>query len=402
MPTKDNSEIHLFIIWEHARDVEKEIIKDLSTKFEIVKTFEMHWSKSKFSQNLSRFYGTQLPPKSRKETHVGTNPFLAVVVRDLKPDYRIHTTSKGDATVNTNLFTTKALHREWTGGGHKIHASNTLKESNHNLTLLFGKNTEDFLATYGNSKTPKKIESWNKDLIGSNGWKSLKELFYVLNNTIDYTVLRNYDVLPGKYYAKDHGDIDLLVSNYKDACFLTNSTPVFKSKNRVYNKLNIDSEEILFDFRFIDDGYYDSAWEQSILDNRTYSNKGFYIPDTDNHFYSLLYHALIQKPKLGKDYEKKVATLHESKSKSFSTSYYAKLLYKFMEENSYSFTQPNDKSVYMNLDLIKNGKTLGVGFNRRKVIPLRNYLKKSNFPLKHYLLKIRKIIRRRLVGIDTN
>ena len=345
LKTSKKKELHLFIIWEHARPIEEKIVEDLAKKFTIVKTFEVHWSKSEFSKNLSRFYGTSLPPNSRKEQHVGSEPFLAVIVKDEKPLYKTHTTSRGDKHLNSNLFTTKSEHREWTGGGHKIHASNTVEEANHNLTLLFGKNTEDFLQQYENHKKPREIEIWDKDLVGSSGWESLGQLLYVLNNTTPYVVLRNYEPLPDDYYADSHGDIDLLVSNYKDAFYVANATSVFKAKHRVHCYVKINGSDVLFDFRSVGDGYYDERWEADILANRQLSKKGFYTPNAEHHLYTLLYHALIHKPRIGKDYidtltrlaSKQDATLN---AKAFENGEAMDTLAAYLAKNNYAFTQP--------------------------------------------------------------
>lgn len=397
--TKTTNEVHLFIIWEHARTIEQKIISDISKKFRILKIYEVHWSKDKFSENLSRFYGTQLPPNSKKEVHVGTNPFLAIIVEDNNPVYEVHTTTKGDKKVNTKLFTSKSEHREWTGGGHKIHASNTTEEADHNLTLLFGKNSKDFIKSIGN-KSSLQIEEWHNDLVGSNGWDSLEQLFYVLNNTIKYVVLRNFDPLPNNYYAKNHGDIDLLVSNYDDARFITNATSVFKKNYRVYSTVKIAEEKIFFDFRHLDDNYYDKAWEEHILNYRKFKNC-FYIPSEEDYFYSLLYHAIIQKPELSSDYKKNLVALAKTNGiklsqSSFKTNEAIDLLSNFLSTNNYSFTQPNDKSVYFHSDNIRRGVSKGVKFKRKKIVPLRNYLKKHKVPVKHYFNKSKKIVRRQL------
>lgn len=397
--TKTTNEVHLFIIWEHARTIEQKIISDISKKFRILKIYEVHWSKAKFSENLSRFYGTQLPPNSKKEVHVGTNPFLAIIVEDNNPVYEVHTTTKGDKKVNTKLFTSKSEHREWTGGGHKIHASNTTEEADHNLTLLFGKNSKDFIKSIGN-KSSLQIEEWHNDLAGSNGWDSLEQLFYVLNNTIKYVVLRNFDPLPNNYYSKNHGDIDLLVSNYDDARFITNATSVFKKNYRVYSIVKIAEKKIFFDFRHLDDNYYDKAWEEHILNYRKFK-KCFYIPSEEDYFYSLLYHAIIQKPELSSDYKKNLVALAKTNGiklsqSSFKTNEAIDLLSNFLSTNNYSFTQPNDKSVYFHSDNIRRGVSKGVKFKRKKIVPLRNYLKKHKVPVKHYFNKSKKIVRRQL------
>ncbi len=392
-------EIHLFIIWENARSIENRILADISEKFTILKEYEVQWSKNKFAENLSRFYGTNLPANSRKEIHVGTNPFLAIVVEDKKPVYKKHTTSKGDQVVNSNLFNAKALHRSWTGGGHKIHASNSIVEADYNLALLFGMNSEDFLSFTRRKSYSKKREKWDKDLLGSEGWTDMRELFYVLNTRSDYVVLRNFKPLPDNYYSENHGDIDLLVDSRDDVAYTLNAKPVFPSRHRVHYKVKVNNEDVLFDLRYVGDGYYDIAWEKSILESRVFVRNCFYTPDSQNHFYSLLYHALIQKPELGEDYKEKIKRLAEESGEKVidmsNPKSVVKYLANFMSEQSYSFTQPRDKSVYVHINNVRIGMKNGIKFKKHTMLPLRNYLKKHKAPLKHYLVKSKRIAKQR-------
>ncbi len=385
------SEVHLFIVWENARVVEDKIIADISKNFKILRTYEVYWTKKKFSENLSRFYGTSLPPNSKKEIHVGTNSFLVVIVEDKKPIYKVHTTSKGDKNVNSNLFLAKSRHRDWTGGGHRVHGTNTVRETDHDLTLLFGKNINDLLK----QPAKQKIEKWHEDVVGSDGWGSLKELLYVLNNTIDYVVLRNFEPLPDKYYAKDHGDIDLFVASYTDSCLITNSKPVFKSPTRVYNQVTINNQPVHFDFRCLGDNYYDLKWQEAILENRVYDKKNFYTPAPKDYFYSLLYHALIHKPAIAQDYIERLVKMAASlniklEPSSFKSGEAVSVLSEFLISNGYSFTQPSDKSVYFNLGNVEAGKSLGVKLVKKSRTPLRNHLKKNKALFKHYLAKAKR------------
>lgn len=400
MPKKSsnntNSEVHLLIIWEHARVIEEKILDDIANRFTILKVYEVHWSKQKFTQNLSRFYGTNLPPNAKKEAHVGTNPFLAVIVEDKNPVYKTHTTSKGDKTVNSNLFTAKATHREWTGGGHRVHGTNSPEEVDHDLTLLFGKNAADLVKTFG--KPSRKIEVYKKDVVGADGWESLEQLLYVLNNTLDYVVLRNFDALPDKYYAKNHGDIDLLVADYKDASLITNARAVFTQKYRVYNEVIIKGEKVFFDFRNIGDNYYDPLWEVDILKRRELNKKGFYVAAAEDFFYSLLYHAIIQKPKTGDDYKARLIKLAKTvgitlNEKSFDNGDAVRVLAEFLKKHRYVFTQPDDRSVYFHEEHIKIGVAAGAKFIKKRRTPLRNHLKRYKMQLKHYGAKARRMVR---------
>ncbi len=389
-------EIHLFIIWENARVIEQKILDDISVRFNILKVYEIHWNKKNFTQNLSRFYGTQLPPNAKKEAHIGTNPFLAVIVEDQNPTYKTHTTSKGDKEVNSNLFLAKTTHREWTGGGHLIHGTNSPTETDHDLTLLFGKNTEDLVKTFG--KPSRDIEIYKQDVVGADDWQSLEQVLYVLNNTIDYVVLRNFDAIPDKYYAKDHGDIDMLVADYKDAALTTNAKAVFAQNHRVYNEVIIKNEKVFFDFRNVGDNYYDPLWEIDILKRRVLNKKGFYVAAPEDFFYSLLYHAVIQKPKTGEDYKARLIKLASSvdidlNEQSFSNGEAVRLLAGFLKKNKYVFTQPDDLSVYFHEDHIKIGVAAGAKFIKKRRTPLRNHLKRYKMLLKHYGAKSKRMVR---------
>ena len=73
------------------------------------------------------------------------------------------------------VFDKKQQYREWTGGGHRIHASDDEWETNKDLTLLLGQNIEDFI-----NHTPIcniSEEELHQNCIGVNGYKSIKELF---------------------------------------------------------------------------------------------------------------------------------------------------------------------------------------------------------------------------------
>ena len=124
-------ETHLFILWENAREKEKEILEDIKKNFEILGLYNIKWNKENFSNNLSRFYGTNLPENSGKEQHCGNGDFLLIVVGIDNPKYEERQTSKGLQIVNTNMFDKKTYYRKLTGGGHKVHATNSEVETNH-------------------------------------------------------------------------------------------------------------------------------------------------------------------------------------------------------------------------------------------------------------------------------
>ena len=156
-----DDEIHLFILWENARILQDKNINDIKENFELLDKLEIQWTAQFFAHNLKCFYGINLPKNSKKEQHCGNGPFLLLIVRDAEPLYRRRRTSSGSKTVNVNLFDSKEMYRKWLGGGHKVHASNDVNESNHDLKLLLGYNTDEINLLYSRNQ---KIKDFQKVL----------------------------------------------------------------------------------------------------------------------------------------------------------------------------------------------------------------------------------------------
>src|SRR5210317_954936 len=97
-------ELHLVIIWENGRYKEEAIVRSISEKFELVEKYKINWNKNLFGQNLTTFYGTNLPEKSDKEKHCGNGEFLLVTFYDHNPKYGYVKTSRGTEKVNVNIF----------------------------------------------------------------------------------------------------------------------------------------------------------------------------------------------------------------------------------------------------------------------------------------------------------
>merc|ERR1712194_158880 len=73
--------------------------------------------------------------------------------------------------------------------------------------------------------------------------------------------------------------------------------------DRVQNSLLLDGKEVQVDVRFVGDGYIDPAWMSRVIENRVRSRNGlFYVMDSTDYFYTLLYHATVQKKSFGADY----------------------------------------------------------------------------------------------------
>jgi len=342
-----NSEIHLFIVWSAANSELTSIISDIKLNLIIKKMYKINWSKNKFSENMSRFYGQHLPIGSDKELHCGTEQFTCVIIEDLKPDYQTRETSRGLENVNVNIFDLKTKYREWTGGGHKIHATNNLKESEHDLFLLLNKD-ESFFKNISNSSNDFQI--YDHNLIGSNGWKNIEDLFNCLNKFSDYLVMRNFECLPSEYTMAEHGDIDLLVANIEEIIYLTNAKKVFSEEYRVHYKIMVNNEEVLFDFRYVGDNYYDDKFEKLLLKEKVLDVNGFYRPTDKLYFINLLYHALVHKPTFSEDYKNRLMILASKLGKDSALLLYEPILLLIDEMDEYQFNlvKPVDLSVHYN------------------------------------------------------
>lgn len=372
---KKKKELFLIIIWKNAFDQKKEIIKDLKKKFDIRNIFNVVWRDENWSNNLSRFYGTSLPDKSAKEIHCGKDLFIAIILEDPNPKYETRQTSRGLEKVNSNIFDAKTKYREWTGGGHKIHASNDEFETNHDLTLLFGTNIKDFLKKY---KKSEKIKNYNRDIVGTEKWDSIEQLFYVLNNCCKYVILRDYDDdFKGIQYSNNY-DIDALCENEDDVKWIINAEKVYID-NHIQYSTKIGVTNCLFDLKTIDDGYYCYKHSKDILKNRVLHH-GYYIPNDEYAYYSCLYHALVHKFNFETEYNARLAYVfpkfHDA---NLSKEHYVNKVSKWMKEKKYIVTIQNDNPYKMNVDNIRlfdkklyDDKIFGEIIFRKRIKDLEN------------------------------
>lgn len=335
-----SAELHLFILWSRAQPERDRIIQDISGKFGIIEINDIKWDEDNFPGNITRFYGEKLPPGSFKEVECGSGRFTMVVVLDNQPVYAERDTTKGIKRVNAAMFDAKELYREWTGGGHKIHATNDPAETRHDIVLLTGKTSDEYVEMAGGT-TPAQMIRTDRNLSGCIQWNSLDEAFRVLNETSSYLVLRNFEDMPGSYCMDTHGDVDLLVSDPAEVAYLLNLSIVFRENYRVHYRMNINNQTIRVDLRSPGDGYYDRDWQESMLEARVLQN-GFYVPAGEDHKYSLLYHALVHKRAMDEDYRRKLVLL------GFDQAVWKESILQHMEQKGYRVTEPLDLSVYFN------------------------------------------------------
>lgn len=350
----NNSEIHLLIIWNYGLNKIDAIKEDIEQNFVIKAEYNINWSDHYFSQNLTRFYGQNLPAGSGKETHCGRGPFRAFILEDSSPCYEARNTSRGSEIVNINLFDAKAKYRQWTGGGHRIHATNSTEESQKDIWLLLHREANSF-----RDEINDQVVDINIDLIGAEGWQSLSQFFETVNRLSNYVVLRNFECLPDNYFLGAHGDIDLLTDDLNNMVYITNAQKIFPQPHRVHFKIDIAGEAIPFDFRYVGDSYYDLVWQENILQTREFTEGGFYRPDAQNYFYSVLYHALIHKPLVAEDYTTRIISLGAShgldEASLADPDYQKSILASFLFQQNYQVVVPVDSSVFFNRQIVDVG-----------------------------------------------
>ena len=337
------SELHIAVLWECARPAEDRILKDLAKRLEIVHTEILTWPGDP-EACFGRFYGANLPDARGKVLTCGGGAFRLIVVRDNAPRYGLVETSRGLESANLNLFALKTLYREWTGGGHKVHTTNTVAEAEHDLFLLTGHGPAD----WKNGRPTGDLTV----LPGQGGWASLRELFSVLGHFMPYAVLRNAETLPDAFDPSLHGDIDLLVEDAGRAAHLLGAHKVFPEPHRVHYEVTVAGKPVRFDFRFVGDGYYDATWERRMLERRIQGD-GVWLLHPEDAFHALVYHALFHKFEIAPDYIAKAAALAKAAGLVW-TDYGNALqaLEEFLAREGYAKTRPADVSVRWNERLV--------------------------------------------------
>lgn len=187
------------------------------------------------------------------------------------------------------------------------------------------------------------------------GWKTIEEMFAALHNAKEsYIVLRNYEEMDAdNFYTSGHADIDFLARDGRRFAQCIHAYPRFTSDDGIHYKVLIADTEVVIDVRSVGDGYYDANWERALLHDRVRLDERFYISDKVNYYYSLVYHAILQKKELSEEYLLRLNDMAENlgiQAKTERDHLFA--LEKFMKEKGYSYTIPYDIWVPLRQELI--------------------------------------------------
>lgn len=169
-----NKELQIFLIWNKGRYMEKQIINDIASKYDILQAFEISWPNKSFPGNITRFYNKNMRGGYSKTKECGTDDFIFLVCYDLQPEYVVD--PRHPEGSNKNAIINKSLYRQWTGGGFLVHASDNFNEVEENLLFILGMSIDEFLSKY-NHKWDGTYVRHEKNMPGAPCWKNLEELF---------------------------------------------------------------------------------------------------------------------------------------------------------------------------------------------------------------------------------
>jgi len=379
-----NRDLNFFILWEKARHAEAGIAQLIKERFSLLYAAEIEWSPQHVARNFSRLYDRPGIEKAQKANNVGDGPFALYIICDDSPQHRYDRSVSGDIElVNTRVAATKAEIRGMLGGKFLIHSSNNIREFFEQTVLLLGpkqlKEVLNIVAWDG------KVHSLKQDLAGAAGWKSFTELFAVLNVSSNYLVMRNFEELPDEFFESGEKDLDILCDRLFRFAAAANATRRGRPDKHSAYAIHVAEKDIPIDARYVGDGYYDELWQSTMLARKEQHKDLVYIPRTDDHFFSLLYHAKIQKFHVKDKYLPRLSGLARQIGLGWVNDEWilndekaADLLLGYLRSNGYRYVEPKDQGVIRNkavLQHIVNAdmqlKSHGDIKERRQQIPKR-------------------------------
>lgn len=178
-------------------------------------------------------------------------------------------------------------------------------------------------------------------------WNSLGELFQKLNSECNYLIMRNYENLKEINWLETlHDDIDFLCDDYRKMVKVMDARPRRFYDNKVQYQILLGGGYIKIDIRSVGDNYYDSLWQKEMLAHKRWHEEGFFVMNESDYFYSLIYHAILQKKALAEDYREKLADMAHTRGISAETEKeFLTYLVDEMKKNNYLFRYPEDTTV---------------------------------------------------------
>ena len=362
-PGTRTADLNTLVVWgKDSNDTLQDVKTQISKTHTVIGVHHLSWTEEHKVSNLSRFYSTFLGKGSDK---------YKMSELDQTGEFTLLTYTISDPTISRTSENKRVTDAAWKlkttlreKYGYKIHASNHRYEAARDLNLIFGLTPQEYLLKYKQEPFFGEEDSVEvRDLMGASGWSNVFEMLKVLEST-PYCVLRNFDDFPK--LDEEHPDIDLLVTNKEEAALLLNAVKVHDTP-RVQYKTLIGGVTVYLDLREVGDGYFDCKWQSRLMEDRQRCpEKGFFIPSETNHFFSLLYHAIVHKGGLSLEYQAKLEQLVKSGKVTgvcFAHSGWIwndvealkELLGTYMKQYVYQTVQPEDPTVgFFRLDYISS------------------------------------------------
>jgi hypothetical protein len=369
-------DLHMFVLWEHAGPEWARIIGDLDRRFDVIHQRHVTWPVDDVDDNFLRLYGSApLAGRAsetvfRRKEIVGAGTFAIVVVEDPDPHYVYDRTfSRKVEIVNQRIAEAKATYREWTGGGFRVHSSNSLGEFFRDMTLLVGAHELDrLLAVDVRDVAPSAVQ---ESLAGAGGWRDLPELFIHLRRAARYVVLRNFEALPRSLMDGD-GDIDALCADPNELAALANAAVQTDRDGKFACAAMVAGKPVSLDLRWPGDGYFDTAWQAAVLVDAV-DQDGVIVPSIPDRFFTLLYHAKVHKKEVKDVYKERLRSLaqavglgHYRDANLSSDAAAADLLGGYMVSRGYRFTLPRDVWVGVNGPFVTHLKAHGLVWQQER------------------------------------
>lgn len=225
-------------------------------------------------------------------------------------------------------------------------------------------------------------------------YQNVKELIEKLNASGEpYLILRNFDNLYGEGIFMDgHGDIDMLCADSSKVARileLQSSRPDGREclSDGTHFHTYVGGRYVSMDLRHIGDGYYCTSWQESMLKQRVLHTDGFYIMNPEDLFYSLIYHAILQKKGLSEEYKRRLRKMAEEIDVSLlcgNSKEFISLLDKFMANRHYRYTYTKDICVPCRFHLVE--KSL---IERNVKLYFRHFLFNLHGMIIEFLIKIK-------------
>lgn len=175
------------------------------------------------------------------------------------------------------------------------------------------------------------------------------------DNNAEYLILRNFEnLLNEKIYVGGHEDIDILCMSSNEIVEILGAISNRTKEDNTHYHIFINNNRVNLDLRSVGDGYYCTIWQKKMLQNRKV-NCGFYVMNEIDYFYSLIYHAIIQKHYFTKEYRLRLTEMSKKigvTPNGYTKESFVEELEKYMKKNNYTFDYTRDPSIPLQFSIV--------------------------------------------------